>query len=58
MNRNVSIAIPVAQMVEPRVLQTMLTLVNYSANHGIKIHDVGMVVLDGFRHDLPKRYLS
>jgi hypothetical protein len=60
-NRNVSIAIPIAQVVEPRTLQTMLTLVNYSAMNGIKIHDVGMTercLIDDARNQIAEGFLK
>lgn len=59
--REVSIAIPIAQMVEPKVLQSMLALVNYSAQHGIKINHVGITeraLIDDARNVLADTFLK
>ena len=61
MNREVSIAIPVAQVVEPRVLQSMLALATYSANHGIKIVDIGVTertLIDDARNTMTETFLK
>ncbi len=61
MNRECSIAIPVAQVVEPKVLQSMMALTNYSANHGIKINDIGITercLIDDARNTLTETFLS
>lgn len=42
MQKECSIAIPCAQVVEPKTLQSMLALVNYSATHGVKINHIGI----------------
>ena len=61
MKREVSIAIPIAQMVEPRVLQSMMTLVAYSAQHGIKINYIGITersLIDDARNCLTESFLK
>lgn len=61
MNREVSIAIPIAQVVDPKVLQSMLALVNYSANHGIRIHHIGIterMLVDDARNTLTETFLK
>lgn len=61
MGKDVSIAVPVAQVVEPKTLQSMMALVNYSANHGIKIHDIGIterVMIDDARNMLTETFLK
>lgn len=61
MKREVSIAIPIAQVVEPRVLQSMLALVNYSAQHGITINHIGITertLIDDARNTLAETFLK
>lgn len=61
MNRQCSIAIPIAQVVEPKVLQSMMAMVNYSANNGIKIVDIGIterVPIDDARNMLAETFLE
>lgn len=61
MKREVSLAIPCAQMVEPITLQSMLSLVNYSANHGIKIVNTGVTkqqLIDDARNNLTEAFLQ
>lgn len=61
MKRQVSIAIPCAQVVEPRVLQSMLSMVNYSANHGIEIVHCGVTeraLVDDARNGLADAFLK
>lgn len=61
MNREVSIAIPVAQVVEPRVLQSMLALTTYSSNHGIKLIDIGVTertLIDDARNTMTENFLK
>jgi hypothetical protein len=61
MNREVSIAIPCAQVVDPKTLQSMMALVNYSANHGIKINHIGITersLIDDARNVLAETFLK
>lgn len=61
MEKQVSIAVPCAQVVEPRTLQSMMALVNYAANHGIKIQDIGVterVLIDDARNMLVETFLK
>ncbi len=60
-NRNVSIAIPIADSVDHRVLQSMLGLVNYSAINGINIMDIGVThrqMIDDARNNLTETFLA
>ncbi len=61
MEKNVSIAIPVAQLVDPITLQSMLGLVNYSAINGINIVDIGVTkgqMIDDARNGLTETFLG
>lgn len=61
MKREVSIAIPCAQVVDPITLQSMLSLVNYSANRGIKIVNTGVTkqqLVDDARNNLTEAFLQ
>lgn len=61
MSTDVSIAIPVAQVVEPKTLQSMLAMVNYSAKHGINIYDIGIterMLIDDARNLLTETFLK
>lgn len=61
MSREVSIAIPCAQVVDPKTLQSMLAMVNYSANNGIKIHHIGITeraMIDDARNTLAETFLG
>lgn len=61
LNRNVSIAIPVAESVPAATLQTMLALVNYSAMNGISIKHIGVThrqMIDDARNGLTEGFLS
>lgn len=60
-NKECSIAIPIAQVVEPKVLQTMLAMVNHSANNGIKINHIGITeraLIDDARNTLTETFLK
>lgn len=60
MRREVSIAIPCAQMVEPRTLRSMLAMVNYSANNGVAIQEFGVTerqLIDDARNSLTETFL-
>ena len=59
-NREVSIAIPVAQSVDPKTLQSMMALCAYSVAHGIKIHNIGVTercLIDDARNTLTESFL-
>lgn len=61
MNRDVSIAIPIAQVVEPRTLQSMMSLVKHSVKSGINIQDIGFterVLIDEARNMLVETFLK
>ncbi len=61
MEKNVSIAIPVAQLIEPITVQSMLGLVNYSALNGINIQDIGVTkgqLIDDARNGLTETFLG
>jgi hypothetical protein len=61
MKKEVSIAIPVAQLVDPIVLQSMLGLVNYAAINEIKIVDIGITkgqLIDDARNGLAETFLA
>ncbi len=61
MKREVSIAMPIAQMVEPKVLQSSLAMVNHSATHGIEIKHVGITeraLIDDARNTLTETFLK
>ncbi len=61
MKKQVSIAIPIADTVDHRVLQTMLGLVNYSAINGIQIVDIGVThrqMIDDARNGLTESFLQ
>lgn len=61
MEKNVSIAIPVAQLVDPVTLQSMMGLVNYSALNGINIMDIGVTkgqMVDDARNGLTETFLE
>ncbi len=61
MKREVSIAMPIAQMVEPKVLQSSLAMVNHSATHGIEIRHIGITeraLIDDARNTLTETFLK
>lgn len=61
MNRECSIAIPCAQVVEPKTLQSMLAMVNYSAVNGVKIANIGITercLIEDARNTLTETFLS
>ncbi len=61
MDKSVSIAIPVAQLVDPVTLQTMLGVVNYAAINGITIVDIGVTkgqLIDDARNGLTETFLG
>lgn len=61
MTRQVSLAIPCAQVVDPKVLQSMLAMVSYSAKNGIEINHVGITeraLIDDARNVLAETFLK
>lgn len=61
MNRNTSLAIPCAQVVDPITLQSMLAMVNYSAKNGINIHYIGVTarqLIEDARNSLTEAFLK
>lgn len=61
MKKEVSIAIPVAQVIFPKEFSSMLAMVNYSANNGIKIQDIGVterLMIDDARNNLTETFLQ
>lgn len=61
MEKNVSIAIPCAQLVDPVTLQSMLGVINYSALNGINIIDIGVTkgqLIDDARNGLTETFLG
>lgn len=59
--KEVSIAIPIADSVDHRVLQSMLGVVNYSAINGINIVDIGVThrqMIDDARNNLAETFLA
>ncbi len=61
MKREVSIAIPCAQVIEPRTLQSMMTLVAYSVAHGITVRHIGVTersLIDDARNTLAEGFLK
>jgi hypothetical protein len=61
MRKDVSIAIPIAQVVEPRTLRSMMSLVNYSSRNGIDIRDIGVterMLIDDARNSLTEGFLK
>lgn len=58
--REVSIAIPIAQLVDPKTLQSMMSLCAYSVAHGIKINHIGVTercMIDDARNTLTEAFL-
>ena len=61
MERRVSIAIPVAESVHPLTLRSMLAMVNYSANKGIKIDEIAVtqrMLIDDARNAFAEGFLK
>lgn len=60
-NRVCDIAIPCAQVIEPRTLQSMLSLVGYSTQHGVTVNYVGITereMIDDARNNLTETFLK
>jgi hypothetical protein len=61
MKKQVAIAVPVAQLVEPKTLESMMALVNYSAINGIEIVSIGTtkgMLIDDARNLLAETFLG
>lgn len=61
LKKEVSIAIPIAQVVDGKTMQTILTLVNYASKNGINIKDIGIterVLIDDARNMLTETFLE
>lgn len=61
LNKQVSIAVPCMQVVEPKTLQSMMALVNFSARNGIDVVDIGITereMIDDARNHLTETFLS
>jgi len=61
MKKECAIAIPCAQVVEPRVLQSMMGVVNHAANNGIKIPFIGVTertLIEDARNTLAEQFLK
>lgn len=57
----VGVAIPIAESVEPVVLQSMLSVVGYAASKGIQITDIGIThreIIDTARNRLTESFLG
>lgn len=57
----VAIAVPCAQVVEPKVLQSMMSLVSYSSEHGFRISEIGVTarqMVDDARNGLAEAFLA
>lgn len=60
-NKQVGIAIPVAQLVEPITLQSMMGVVNYAARNGVDVVNIGVTkgqLIDDARNGLAESFLS
>lgn len=61
MRKDVSIAIPIAQVVEPKTLRSMMVMVNHSARNGINIHNIGIterMLIDDARNSITEGFLK
>jgi hypothetical protein len=59
--KDVSIAIPIAQIVEPKAFQSMMALVNCASRNGVDIRDIGIterVMIDDARNMLAESFLK
>lgn len=60
-NKNVAIAIPIAESVHPKVFQSILSVVAYSCQHGIQVADIGITfreIIDLARNNLAESFLK
>ena len=61
MRKDVSLAIPIAQIVDPKTYQSSMALVNYSARNGVDIKDIGIterMLIDDARNLLAETFLK
>lgn len=61
MSKRVAIAVPVAQLMEPKTVESMMALVNYSAINGIEIISIGTtkgMLIDDARNLLAETFLG
>jgi len=61
MKRECSFAVPCAQVVEPKTLQSMLALTSYSTRNGITINSIGVterMLVDDARNSLTESFLG
>lgn len=61
MRKDVSIAIPIAQVIEPKTYQTSMAMINYSARNGVDIKDIGIterMLIDDARNLLAETFLK
>lgn len=61
LNKTVSLAIPIAESVHPKVFQSILAVVAYSCQHGIKVADIGITfreIIDLARNNLAEQFLK
>lgn len=61
MRKDVSIAIPIAQVVDPKTYQSSMAMVNYSARNGVDIRDIGIterMPIDDARNLLAETFLK
>lgn len=61
MAKEVSLAIPIAQVVEPKTLQSMLAMVSYSVKNGVDIKHIGITeraLIDDARNTLTETFLK
>ena len=61
MKKQIAVAIPVAESVQPVVMQTILTAVAYAAQHGVEVTDIGVTqreMIDRARNGLTEAFLG
>jgi len=61
MKREASIAIPCAQVVEPKTLQSMMAMVAHSVKHGVDVKHIGITeraLIDDARNTLTETFLK
>ncbi len=59
--KEVAIAVPCAQVVDPKVLQSMMSLVSFTSGSGVKITEVGITerqMVDDARNGLAEAFLA
>lgn len=60
-NKNVAVAIPIAESVHPKVFQSIASVIAYSCQHDIKIADIGITwreIIDLARNNLAESFLK